>query len=114
MALINCKDCNSEISDSAEACPKCGAPVPKTIGPDEEQCPHCMTIVHSSATKCPGCRAVKGYMYEPRYGAFGKTGTIIWGMIVPAITIIGLPISAYAAFRLFVTGPRWFASRGAD
>jgi len=32
MALINCKDCNSEISDSAEACLECGALVPKTIG----------------------------------------------------------------------------------
>ena len=114
MALINCKDCNSEISDSAEACPKCGAPVPKIVGPDEEQCPHCLTILHSSATKCHGCRAVKGYMYEPRYGAFGKTGTIVWGLIVPAITIIGLHISVYADYRLFVTGPRWIVSRGAD
>ena len=26
MALINCKECNKEISDSATACPNCGAP----------------------------------------------------------------------------------------
>ena len=27
MALINCKECNNQISDTASACPKCGAPV---------------------------------------------------------------------------------------
>lgn len=29
MALINCRECNSEISDQAAACPKCGAQLPK-------------------------------------------------------------------------------------
>lgn len=29
MALIKCKECGSEVSDSAKTCPKCGAPVPK-------------------------------------------------------------------------------------
>jgi len=27
MALINCGECNHEVSDKAEACPKCGAPI---------------------------------------------------------------------------------------
>lgn len=27
MAMINCKDCNAEISDEAKSCPKCGRPV---------------------------------------------------------------------------------------
>ena len=27
MALINCSECNHEVSDKAEACPKCGAPI---------------------------------------------------------------------------------------
>ncbi len=49
-------------------------------------------------------------MYDSRYGVFGKTGAIVWGIIVPGVLIIGLPISAYAAYRVFVTGPRWFAS----
>jgi len=73
-----------------------------------------MTVVHKDATKCPGCRAVKGYLYEPRYGAFGKVSSILWGIIVPAITVLGLPISAYAAYRVFVTGPRWLASAHGD
>ena len=29
MALINCKECNKEISSAAKACPNCGAPVIK-------------------------------------------------------------------------------------
>lgn len=121
MALINCKDCNSEISDSAESCPKCGAPVPRTIGPNEEQCGHCMTVVDENATKCPSCGAVKGYLYDSRYGAAGRTSAIAWGIVVPALLAIGfapfsggislllIPFSLYAAYRVFVTGPRWWA-----
>jgi hypothetical protein len=30
MALINCTECNKEISDKATACPGCGAPVSET------------------------------------------------------------------------------------
>lgn len=29
MALIKCKECGTEVSDSAKNCPKCGAPTPK-------------------------------------------------------------------------------------
>lgn len=29
MALINCPDCNTEVSDSAEKCPRCGRPIAK-------------------------------------------------------------------------------------
>ncbi|MCP4748774.1 MAG: zinc-ribbon domain-containing protein [Desulfobacteraceae bacterium] len=27
MALIKCNECNNEVSDKANACPKCGAPI---------------------------------------------------------------------------------------
>lgn len=27
MALINCNECNHEVSDKAPACPKCGVPI---------------------------------------------------------------------------------------
>ena len=63
MALIECKDCKNQISDSAESCPKCGAPVEKAIGVDETQCPHCMTVISKKASTCPSCKAIKGYMY---------------------------------------------------
>ncbi|MFZ6773026.1 zinc-ribbon domain-containing protein [Undibacterium sp. SXout7W] len=29
MALINCSECNAEVSDKAAACPKCGNPISK-------------------------------------------------------------------------------------
>lgn len=32
MALINCTECNKEISDKAKICPGCGAPVAIAIG----------------------------------------------------------------------------------
>jgi len=114
MALVKCKDCNNDVSDSATHCPQCGSPMPRTLAEDEELCPYCMTVVHESAIKCPGCRAVKGYLYDRRYGAIGRTGSIIWGIVVPAVIVVGLPISAYAAYRVFVTGPRWFASAHGD
>jgi len=30
MALVECKECKEQISDTAKACPKCGAKVPRT------------------------------------------------------------------------------------
>lgn len=30
MALVDCKECNSEVSTKAKVCPKCGAKVPHT------------------------------------------------------------------------------------
>ncbi|WP_260292782.1 zinc ribbon domain-containing protein [Sedimenticola hydrogenitrophicus] len=113
MALIECTECGNRLSDAAATCPTCGAPVPRTPGPEQEQCPFCMALVSSHATTCPSCLAKKGYLYEPRYGVFGKTGTLIWGVVVPAITVIGIPFSLYAAYRLYVTGPRWFQTRHA-
>lgn len=32
MALINCKECGTEISNKAKTCPKCGAKVVKSVG----------------------------------------------------------------------------------
>ncbi len=117
MALINCKDCTNEISDSAESCPKCGAPVPKILKKNEEQCPHCMTVVDSAATTCPGCGAKKGYATNA-YGVMGKVGMITLGLGLPAVFIIAAPISAlfFVPLMLFVIwrlkkGPVWYTSR---
>lgn len=32
MAMVNCKECNAQISDQASACPQCGAKPKKTVG----------------------------------------------------------------------------------
>jgi RNA polymerase subunit RPABC4/transcription elongation factor Spt4 len=121
MALIKCKDCGTEISDAAAACPKCGAPVPRTIGPDKEQCPWCMTVVSKDATICPGCRAVKGYATN-NYGVMGKWSMMIFGVGLTAIiAIVALPyvwevsvffaaITAFSVYRLW-RGPVWYQSK---
>lgn len=50
MALINCKECGQEISDSASVCPHCGAPVIKDV-----YCPKCGTKVPENIQFCPTC-----------------------------------------------------------
>lgn len=50
MALIKCPECGKEISDRAEACPKCGCPIePKTY------CPECNKGIEKDAKECPHC-----------------------------------------------------------
>lgn len=34
MALIQCPECKTEISDKANKCPKCGFPIPQLKGPN--------------------------------------------------------------------------------
>jgi RNA polymerase subunit RPABC4/transcription elongation factor Spt4 len=118
MALIKCKDCNNDVSDSAAACPKCGAPIPKTIGPDEEQCPFCMTVVNRMATVCPGCKAVKGYATN-NYGVMGKWAMIGFGIVLTTIlALVILPyfwplsllfagVTAFSVYRIW-RGPVWY------
>ena len=37
MALINCTECNKEISDKAQNCPGCGAPIKKNDSVDSKE-----------------------------------------------------------------------------
>ncbi len=119
MALIECKDCSNEISDSAVSCPKCGAPVPRGINPNAEPCPFCATLISEDATVCPSCRAVQGFLYTENQGALGKGGTIFFisvfaipGLFFPMVGLFTIPVALYGTYRL-VTGPRWFQSRHA-
>ena len=50
MALIRCPDCNTEVSDKAAACVKCGCPI-ATAAP----------IPSSSVGKCPACGSVNTF-----------------------------------------------------
>ena len=122
MALVKCKDCDNEVSESAESCPKCGAPMPRVIGPDQEQCPFCMTVVSNKATVCPSCRAQKGYT-QSRGNVYGLIATLWFGILLPIILmfvgqVFGPTIGAVivllllipvvmSVFRL-ITGPVWF------
>lgn len=52
MALVKCKECGQEISDTATVCPHCGAPVIKDI-----YCRKCGTRFPETAQYCPSCGA---------------------------------------------------------
>lgn len=76
MALVSCPECNSEVSDKAPHCVKCGCPIssrtnrsssvllehpPKdstTQKTDDSRvpCPNCSELVKPSATLCPFCK----------------------------------------------------------
>ena len=125
MALIKCKDCANDVSDSATACPRCGAPVPVAPDPNRTSCPHCSTRFHKSASVCPGCNAVKGYVTN-QFGVLGVPGTVFFGIVLPlAVTIflyLAIPsVGGWAALLMAIsvifsiyrlaTGPRWYHRR---
>jgi len=129
MALIKCADCNSDVSDSAKACPNCGAPIERVLKEDETHCPFCHTILKIDATVCPSCDAKKGYA-TAKGEAYGKGKTIFWGIIVPGVLLVygliaifsgevaaGLLMviifsipAVFSIYRL-KTGPVWYKSR---
>jgi ribosomal protein L40E len=57
MALINCPECNAQISDQAENCPKCGYPMisQSTTKSEMNTCPECNAQVSKEAESCPKC-----------------------------------------------------------
>lgn len=68
MALVNCLECNHEVSDKASACPKCGAPVEKItstnkleLDANSTSCPFCKKTLSSSAITCAYCGAEYGF-----------------------------------------------------
>lgn len=50
MSLINCPECNKEISDMAENCPNCGVPIKK-----KKFCKHCGEPIDKDCVICPKC-----------------------------------------------------------
>ena len=53
MKEINCYECGKQISDSAKACPNCGAPI-KT-SEKKKFCKYCGTQIKDGAAFCPAC-----------------------------------------------------------
>lgn len=65
MALIQCSECGAPISDRAQACPKCGAPVDRKV-----KCADCGADIPASAAACPVCGCPNGARQEhSAYGA---------------------------------------------
>ena len=54
MALINCNECNAQISDKAKTCPKCGIPV--TIK-EKFKCFECNSELEKGTKICSNCGA---------------------------------------------------------
>lgn len=61
MSMINCPECNKEISDKAESCPYCGCPQSEFkfvfVKPDQDSiniCPHC-GYINSVFYECIYC-----------------------------------------------------------
>lgn len=59
MALINCPECNKEISDKALSCPNCGFPLEKEVDKNKNSsgmnlCPKCGKF-YCNKEYCPDC-----------------------------------------------------------
>ena len=65
-----------------------------------------MTVINKKASTCPSCRAVKGYIYDSRYGVLGKTAIKLWFIILPIfIFIIVASSSAQTPSYVYLTIP---------
>lgn len=52
MALIQCPECGREVSDMAQNCPHCGAPIKMQ---DKKFCQHCGAPIDKECVVCPKC-----------------------------------------------------------
>lgn len=50
MALIKCTECGQMVSDKAESCPHCGAPIERKV-----KCEDCGCEMPTDAAACPNC-----------------------------------------------------------
>jgi len=99
MALINCAECGTQISDKAAACIKCGAPVPEQIAAMAAAaatgiCPNCKTVNPIDADKCLDC----GMLFS---------GSSSWKLITPHISN---PLPTYEG-SYSAPSPRGYESR---
>lgn len=83
MALINCPECNAQISDAATACPQCGAPLTKPATDNSQP-------AGNNIPECPETHLAKSIIL-----------TIIccWPLGIPAIVNAASVNSSYIAGR---------------
>lgn len=61
MALINCPECDKQISDKAQNCPGCGMPIIKNEPEEYLACPQCKSKeLHSEKSGFSGGKALTG------------------------------------------------------
>jgi len=72
MSLINCSECQMEISDRAASCPKCGCPVaplasappPAVVGKPKRLWSPLWAFPVAVVLQYAGCEMLKGAMYS--------------------------------------------------
>lgn len=89
MALIKCKECGKNVSDSVTTCPKCGYDIQAQIKEEKEKlttimCPKCFKNVNKYLDKCPHCGEDLS-----KAKAFDKQVGIIT-MVILAVIVIGV------------------------
>ena len=92
MALINCPECNHEISDKAEKCPNCGFPIPKIshcrlcgkeISVGQEVCEKC-----KKDYEIPNINETEKKKKKSKHSTLGLISAIICGVAV----LVPLPV----------------------
>jgi hypothetical protein len=115
MALINCPDCNHQVSVRAVACPGCGNPLPKTgaasLPPARmamEKCRLCRMPYQRGLRTCPHCgkgTVTLGKAYgttDFKKGGFGLFDLIPGVRDLPPVVKIILIAAVIALVMFFV------------
>lgn len=110
MAIINCPECNREISDQAPYCPHCGLPIAGNV----RVCPDCGKTLLRSATECPNCKCALtpipsdegssdgGRKNKSKNHSGGKAtkASVVWPVVLLLLVIAGVGIwKLYSDFK---------------
>ena len=122
MALINCYECGKQISDAAQACPNCGAPVK---APEKKKfCKYCGVQIEAGTSFCPSCgkpltagaqvqyspqQSAQPVSYQPQaqpFAAMGMQQPVFMPCALhpqsPAVASCGSLETSNSAFNVFV------------
>lgn len=102
MAIINCPECDREISNEAPVCPHCGVVIEGNV----RTCPDCGKTVLRKANRCPNCKCELTPMEsEPQGG--GKPakprstgGATKAGIVLPIVALV-LIIAGVGIYKLY-------------
>ena len=106
MAIINCPECQREISNQAPTCPHCGIRIEGNI----RTCPDCGKTVLRQATECPNCKCKltplpadneadggkHGKKHKPHSG--GKASKP--GVVLPIVLLV-LVVAGIGLYKLY-------------
>lgn len=107
MALINCSECNNQISDKAPTCPNCGAPNQVKEQPAQQQAPPQQVRVESNLNQHKGAEVV--YYSDNNGVRVTNTRFIVGSSTFPlqgitSIQSIIIPVNRSPAVLIFVIG----------